>query len=305
MDTSNAHERISQLEHQNALLVEELTVLRSNPRPDADVLAPSHPAVLQAQQLTLALRRLSDKLSLTEESLSTRTTELAHALSEGTKARHAMEGAYELSARTRGREEEGKVRERELERKVRAAEEERKMSDLVVNEYADLVRSLEGRPHSKTHSRTPSGIADEPPSNTPTLVTSPSASSITLVDGLSQGKLGLQKLLSEFSSETERLQAHISSLHGELETLESKLEAEKKGSEHDRVNLAMAQFELEKLKIDDNTAAKMVSRYMHVMPHLLLYRLYPNTYIAGNSRSHLQTPFRLPSSLLRPDMLPP
>jgi hypothetical protein len=262
LDTSNAHERITHLERENALLRSEITVLRANPHPDTFL--QSHPISLQAQQLTLSLRRLSDKLSLTEDALQTRDVELAHARSELAKAKHTVEGAYELAARTRGREEEGKFRERELEREVRAAEEERKMSDLVVNEYADLVRKLEGRPgiHSRTHSRSTFSAVDDDDTVVIPAATSSSNSSVTLIDSLSEGKSGLQKLLSEFSTEKERLQAELFHLHGELATSEAKNEAERKGMEHDRLELAKAKFELEKLKLDDNVAAKMVSRYM-------------------------------------------
>ncbi|KII88283.1 hypothetical protein PLICRDRAFT_140356 [Plicaturopsis crispa FD-325 SS-3] len=242
LDTSHSFERAQVLERENARLREEVALLRAHPE-----ITP-HPAVLQVQELTLGLRRVSDKLDLTEEALRVRTTELAAALSEVTKAKHDVESAYELASRIRGREEEGKVIQRELERKARAAEEERKMADLVVQEYADLVRSLEGRPSSNVtaHPRDASG----------------SSSSTTLVDGLAEGKTGLQKLLEEFNAETEKLEAEIVRLHGELATSEAKREAERKGAEHDRSQLGKALVELEKLKVDDQTAAKIVSRYM-------------------------------------------
>lgn len=161
MEGAKALERASYLERENDALKSELAILRANPHPDASPQA--HPAVLQVQQLTLSLRRLSDKLSLTEDALLTRTTELTHAMGEATKAKHAAEGAYELAARTRGREEAGKVRELELEWKVKAAEESVRMSDLVVNEYADLVRALNAKTgkgpitHSRSNSTTTPG----------------------------------------------------------------------------------------------------------------------------------------------------
>jgi hypothetical protein len=85
---------------------------------------------------------------------------LAHATGEASKAKLASEGAYELAARTRGREEAGKVRETELEWKVKAAEEAVKMSDLVVNEYADLVRSLEAKAGIRSRSDSSSSMLD-------------------------------------------------------------------------------------------------------------------------------------------------
>jgi hypothetical protein len=259
LDRANAQDRALQLERENDALKSEIAILRANPHPDASPEA--HPAALQVQQLTLSLRRLSDKLSLTENSLLTRTTELTYAVGEATKARLAADGAYELAARTRGREEAGKVREVELEWKVKAAEEAVKMSDLVLNEYADLVRALEARAgrrplnHSRSDS-TPSVVAfDEGSAISGT-------GTVTLAESLSQGKLGLQRLLAEFSGETEKLQTELVRLHGEVDTAESKCEAERKASEQFRVELATAQFDLQKLKLDDNAAAKMVSRYM-------------------------------------------
>lgn len=254
MDAANNHDRVAHLERENEFLKSELAILRANPHPDSSPQA--HPAALQVQQLTLSLRRLSDKLSLTEAALLERTTQLAHATGESAKAKLASDGAYELAARTRGREEAAKIREVELEWKVKAAEEAVKMSDLVVNEYADLVRSLEMKAGSRLvgESHSTSSITAE---NGETV-----NGAFTLTDSLSEGKLGLQRLLSEFSTATEKLQTELIRLHGELAVSESKREAEKKSLDSSRMELANAQFELQRLKLEDNTAAKMVSRYM-------------------------------------------
>ncbi|KAK0463491.1 uncharacterized protein EV420DRAFT_1760786 [Desarmillaria tabescens] len=233
LNTSNSHERLIQLERENAVLRSELSVLRANPHPDT---SESHPAVLQSQELTLSLRRLSDKLSLTEDALLERTTELAHANAELTKAKDAAEGAYALAARIRGREEDGKVRERDLEKQLREALEHNKMSDLVVNEYADYVRSLDGK----------TSMSPRLPPNT----------------SLSEAKSGIHKLFDDFSLESEELKAKVDHLEGELATVLSKYEVEMRNKENDRVELAKALAELEKLKLEDNSAAKMVSRYM-------------------------------------------
>ncbi|KAJ3985649.1 hypothetical protein F5890DRAFT_1113531 [Lentinula detonsa] len=245
-DASVAQDRVTNLERENELLKTELAILRAHPHPD---LSPtSHPAVLQSQELTLSLRRLSDKLSLTEHTLLERTTELAHAASELAKSRLTVEGAYALAARTRGREEEGKVRERQLEMKIRELKEEVKMEDLVVKQYADLVRSLEGRKSSTVHPDSPSMQSF--------------GSLATLVDGISEGKAGLQKLFAEFSAESEQLQAEVEKLKGELAVADTRLEAERKGADADRRLLASVQKEIQMLKIEDKSAAAMVSRYM-------------------------------------------
>ncbi|KAG7097597.1 hypothetical protein E1B28_004933 [Marasmius oreades] len=237
-DTSNTQDRIGSLERENEILRKELVTLRTNPHPDST--PESHPAAQRSRELTLTLRKLSEKLTLTEDALQTRTTELTHASSEVAKSRASAELAYALAAQIRGREEEGKVRERELERKVMEAKEETKMSDLVVKEYADLVRSLEGR-------RADAGAP---------------SSARTMVDSLSEGKLGLQRLFNDFSAESEKLQAEVTRLQGQLAEAESRCEVERKGAEADRVVLARTTHELEKLRLEDKTASKMVSRYM-------------------------------------------
>jgi len=180
---------------------------------------------------------------------------LTNAQSELAKAKQDAQGAFELASRIRGREEEGLLRERELERKVKAAEEEKRMADLVVSEYADLVRALEGRKSSMS-SKSPS-VAEHG-----TVNGSSSSPTPTLVDSYREGQKGLQKLLGEFSVESERLEAKIASLERELAEVETKWEAERKTAELDRKLLATVQAELVKIRIDDKTAAKMVSRYM-------------------------------------------
>ena len=55
------HDRAHVLERENAMLKEEVLILRTHPD------SAPHPAALQVPELTLALRRLSDKLTLTEE----------------------------------------------------------------------------------------------------------------------------------------------------------------------------------------------------------------------------------------------
>ncbi|KAG6911401.1 hypothetical protein DXG01_016498 [Tephrocybe rancida] len=231
LESANAHERAAYLERENSVIRTELAVLRAHPHPDG---APqAHPAVAQAQQLTLSLRRLSDKLSLTETALSECTTQLSHATAEAGKAKLTAEAAYELAARTRGREEAGKLRELELEWKVKAAEESAKMSDLVVNEYADLVRSLDAKqPHEQ------------------------------LADVLAEGKLGLQRLLYESAAESARFQKELLEAQAAQTAAEAQRASEKMYTEQCRIELAQVQFELQQLKIDDMAAAKMVSRYM-------------------------------------------
>ncbi len=241
LDASHAIEQAHALERENIRLQEEVEVLRVHP----DVTP--HPAALQVPELTLALRRLSDKLTTTEDILSLRTIELAHARSALTKAQFEVEAANDSMGRAHAQEEESRARERDLERKARGFLEERKLADLVVQEYADLVRTMEGR-QSKTSAPSPGRNASD--------------SNVTLVEGLAEGKTGLQKLLEEFNAETERLASETNRLQKENEVLRGKLEAESKRSEGDGEKYAELQLQLDRYAADDKTAAKMVSRYM-------------------------------------------
>ncbi|KAF8447366.1 hypothetical protein L210DRAFT_3619011 [Boletus edulis BED1] len=146
----------------------------------------------------------------------------------------------------RAREEAAKARERELELKAHASEEERRMVDLVVQEYADLVRNLEGR---KSAHDTPS-------------IANGSTSMTTLVDTLQDGKSSLHRILAEFSTESENLHATIAELDAKVSTLQMTLDAERITASHDRTLLSQTKTELDKLNLEDQTAAKMVTRYM-------------------------------------------
>lgn len=159
----------------------------------------------------------------------------------------------------RAREEASKARERELEFKARASEEERQMVDLVVQEYADLVRNLEGRKSVNNTSSISVG----------------SASTITLIDNLQDGKSTLHKMLTAFSTESEQLHATIAELNAKVSNLQMTLDAERITASHDRTLLSQTKTELDRLNLEDQTAVKMVARYMFVLtahtPRLLMY----------------------------------
>jgi hypothetical protein len=239
-----ALERAQTLERENAAIRDELAALRAHP----DVTP--HPATLQASDLTLALRRLSDKLTHTEKTLLTRNTECTNALSDVARSKRETEGAYALAARARAHTEESRAHERELTRRVRAVEEERDMTDRVVKEYATLVRNLERK----------NSLSSPPPSSSNGHSRTSSAGA--LATDLEGGRSGMNKLFEEFSTESERLHAELAHFHTEFERVDRALEAERKAAGFERAELARAQTELEKLRADDTTAAKMVSRYM-------------------------------------------
>ncbi|KAJ2919876.1 hypothetical protein MD484_g620, partial [Candolleomyces efflorescens] len=253
---SNEQDRIQHLEQENKALKDELEILRQTPHPDT--LPQSHPAVPQVQQLTLSLRKLSDQLSNTEDTLLQRTTELSNAKSDAVKAKLGEEKAYELAARIRGREEASRQRERELEWKLRSLEEQGKMSDIAMKEYASLVRSLEakmGKGGAGRLSTSSSGSRNSSASG---------GSAPTLEASFSEGKRNLKRVMDDMHSEVASLHAKIEELQLEKEELIAKLEAQAKSCDADRLARSQAEFELDKLKVDDNTATKMVARYMYV-----------------------------------------
>ena len=262
LDATRAHDRLSILERENDVLRKEIVVLRAHPHPDAS--PDAHPAVSQVKQLSLSLRQLSDKLSLTEEALLARTTDLAHAFSKAKKAMLATESARELVIRMHRRQEEDMAREREVRLKLRTAEEQINMSDLVVKEYADLVRSLEGKLATHSPLNHEASTAPDAEVASPGPILGPSHTPLSSLAGsrIEEGKLGLQRLVSEFAEESDRLQREVAQLQSELSISKARLEAQKKTTELHRLELAKIQTQLQKLKIDDNTAAKMVSRYM-------------------------------------------
>ena len=244
---ANAHvlERNKSLEQENGRLRAELAVLRANPT------STPQPATLQVQELTLALRRVSDKISFTEESLAACRLELAKSRSDLVKTKHAADGAFALVAAGRAREEERRLREQDLQYRLRAAEQDRKMSDRVVQEYADLVRSMERRTMPSQSS------VGSDSSSSPT-----NSSSMTLVDNMADGRSELHKLLEDFKIEFSASETEIARLEEEMRLCQVHLASEREASAHDRSELSKALVELERLRTDDNTAVKMVARYM-------------------------------------------
>lgn len=156
----------------------------------------------------------------------------------------------------RARVEEGKLREREMMWKVKKAEEERKLADLVVREYADLVRKLEGR--ARQHSNEGQ---NEEKHETP-------------LDTYRTGLQGLSTILSESNASSEVLLNRVAALEKQLAEAEAKLDAEKKTAELDRKLLAKVQDQVVKMKVDDMGAARMVAKYMFVLLPLSFNLMY-------------------------------
>ncbi|KAF8584113.1 hypothetical protein K439DRAFT_1346937 [Ramaria rubella] len=266
LEASDAVAHSRSLEAENARLKEETTFLRTNPQPNN-----TH---RQVTELSLALRRISDKLSLTETTLQKKTAELIEVTSENKKIQLQIEAAYAEVGRMQQARDEARSEERELQRKCKAAEEEARMADTVVMEYADLVRSLDNKlpristsgddciQTVSTDKLEPSlRPADQSPSNYDA-DSSAKKRSQNLIHSLAENRFSLQRLLHEFNSETSSLYAEISRLHLELSMVQKKLDAEHEVSQLDRAKLTETLVEIERYKTDDKTAGKIVSRYM-------------------------------------------
>ncbi|OCB84200.1 hypothetical protein A7U60_g8876 [Sanghuangporus baumii] len=239
LDHATLLKHLHALENENTFLRTELQVHRATGPVGA------HRDALQVQELTLALRRLSDKLDLTEKAVLERNEELTSVQSERDSAKKAEASAMETAKRLRSEVNASNARERDLARRVKASEEQRRMTDLAVEEYASLVRSLEGR---SSISRTNGSGASDSTRNS--------------LDGLMHARQGLQKLLQDSNYDSEQLHAEIDRLRDLLESTRSELEVERAMALEHKQTLARIQLELHQLKCDDNAAAKMVSRYM-------------------------------------------
>lgn len=243
---NTALERQKQLEVENERLTRELSVLSRNPDKQP------HPATLSVTELTLAHRRLSDRLSSTEGLLLDRTTELNHALKKA-EYTAAMAGRGQgLLERARLEWENEAKKARGLQSRMKAAVEEKLMLERIVEDYAALVRGMEGR--------TPQASDGGSSASLPSPGTPSDRFGISTRE--ETGRMGLQRLLEEMNAMVEPLQQHNFRLQTEIDDLRVQLEVERRAGEEDRTKLALARVSLEQYLCDDNSAAKLVSRYM-------------------------------------------
>jgi chromosome segregation ATPase len=224
---SRAQSQSHLLSRQLAILNHELTTLRAQ----ASSLPSSTESSLKINQLSLALRALNKKLELTERLLLERTRRLDHASADASAARSAMDSAYDLAARIRTREQELLDHQADLQTKLRLEQAKSSLNERVIQDYADLVRKLEGRQSSNPK--------DEQPT-------------------------ALERLGEDFRSSTTHLQHQLSSSQHDLSILQTQLDAQTEINKDLISRLSQLQVEIDKRERDDNTASKMVSRYMSV-----------------------------------------
>lgn len=230
LDAIRVHERAGQLERENDLLKAELAILRANPHSESAASA-KH----VQDQLTLSLRRQSQKTALAEETIAAKVAEIAQLKAEVYRAQVSADSAYLLGARVRAREEELKAHRREMAVRIELLEDDLRMADKTIKEYAALVRGME-KSTSSQHSSL-SNVRDE-------------------------ARKEHEALVAKNQVDTEYMQTELKAMFARLEVTLSQFEAEKKAKDAVEKELGIAQAELEKHRLDDGTAAKMVARYM-------------------------------------------
>ncbi|RXK41776.1 hypothetical protein M231_01011 [Tremella mesenterica] len=261
LELSLAKEESMGLRQTCEVLKREIEVLRSNPIPP-----PTQPTSTALSELSLAHRRLSAKLDLTESQLTAAQLELASAKQEIQRRTKEREGDKAVINELR-RIEEDREEEIEWERgERRRMEEQKKLCDLALDEYSHLVHSLDPTavppttPKSQSTSilqSTPDLITPLSPPETPSSLSSPES-----ISNLLLGQRGVHRLFTDFTStltSKERLvhtlQVRVEELERNVNILEEQLQSETSL----RVN---CQEERDKAMRDDASAAKVVERYM-------------------------------------------
>ncbi|ORX41163.1 hypothetical protein BD324DRAFT_654716 [Kockovaella imperatae] len=269
------------LRARQSALENELEVLRKNPAP-----VPIPPSSTALTELSLAHRRLSAKLDLTEAALGSTQLELAASKQEIQRLvrdRDADLRALNEVRRVELEKEEALEWERGERRRV---EEQKKLCDLALKEYSALVHSLNPYAVPPPTPRSPSpNILQSPPdlsSPTSASVDSPPVTPHSSADSISNlliGQRGVRQLCNDFSStlfakekELQTVQLRVDELEQTVTTLREQLNAE-------TALRVTAQEDRAKALRDDGSAAKVVERYMiftqktHATIHLHLDNL--------------------------------
>jgi hypothetical protein len=237
----------------------ELLVLRTHP----DITP--HPSTLQATELSLALRHISDKLTATEETLLLRTKERTYTYSSWRRAEEELAHAKRDVQSARDSEREAWAREREHRHELQLAQEECRLRDVALQQYADLIRKLDiSRGTSSNASSSSSTLASEygPTSDKGDIGYDEDLDVSAPARHLQQSQVELSHHLASFHAESSHFEEEMSRLHDQLEDAASMTEALTQAHEIDRTRLAELELAADRTRIDDGTSAKMVSRYM-------------------------------------------
>lgn len=124
LESANTLQQLQSSQSENAYLRKELEAYRAL---NAGQNAGDPRESIKIQELSLALRHLSDKLDLAEQALLTRNEELITARRDRDAAKHSQEAAYTLAIRLRNELENCRAGEHNLLNRVKTAEEERRV----------------------------------------------------------------------------------------------------------------------------------------------------------------------------------
>ncbi|KAF9518878.1 hypothetical protein BS47DRAFT_1379627 [Hydnum rufescens UP504] len=229
----------------NAQLEKEAKVLRAHAE---ELVTPDN---TQVAEITLALHRANDRLSSTESALLDRTVEVANLSAHLEHAESRAFAARQTAANAREREVQALARERETSNALRIVVEERNTYDRVVQEYADLVKTLEGR----------SSLNSTATSHSPTQSTRP-RHLLSTHETILEYRHETQTILQELNAEIHRLHVQSQNIAAQLESCQGDLVEMRKIAEEDREKLAMTRVELQQHEADDTAAARLVSRYI-------------------------------------------
>ncbi|WWC72452.1 uncharacterized protein I206_106414 [Kwoniella pini CBS 10737] len=306
LELTLSQEKEIRWERERDSLKKEVEILRTNPEPPIPL-----PTSNALTELSLAHRRLSTKLDLTESELNSTKLDLAKANSEIERLTKEREGDRSTINELRRIEDD---REEELEWEKgerRKLEEQKKLCDLALAEYSTLVHSLDptavppSNPTKSTSSifNTPSSQRssldgdssihselDTPPlTSTSTAITSPSPSAGEVISNLLIGQKGVQQLFTDFTSFLTSKDKRIHELETKVEELEHSTQTL---TEQLRVAIEI-RVEAENIKDrvlrDDESASKVIERYMiftqktHQTIHLHLNNLRARSTATTNS----------------------
>nr|XP_019000654.1 uncharacterized protein I203_06699 [Kwoniella mangroviensis CBS 8507]OCF64115.1 hypothetical protein I203_06699 [Kwoniella mangroviensis CBS 8507] len=269
------------------VLEREVEVLR---RVSSNTLPPTPlPTSNALTELSLAHRRLSSKLDLTETELSSTKSELSKAHLELQRIKQEREGDRAIINELR-RVEEDREEELEWEKGERKKMEEmKKLCDLALEEYQTLVHSLDptavppstpSKPTSSIflapslqrlsldgdNSTSQCNDLDTPPLTATSSTTLPSSVPVSpgeTISNLLIGQKGVQQLFQDFTSFLISKDKHIHSLENKIEELEYSFNVSNEQLDAESQKRVEAENERDKALRDDESASKVVERYMN------------------------------------------
>ncbi|KLT41010.1 hypothetical protein CC85DRAFT_223623, partial [Cutaneotrichosporon oleaginosum] len=213
-------------------------------------------------ELSLAHRRLSAKLDLTEQQLSASALELASTQQELQKVQKRADSDRAALAELR-RVEDDREEELEWERSERKrVEEQKKLCELALAEYAALVSKLDRRavPPPQPRRRSNDILQDTKRASSP--IAPEVSNTADSISNLLIGQRGVHRLFRDFSATLLAKEKEIRELQMRADDLESDLSVAREQLKTETEQRVEAMSERDRALRDDASAAKVVERYM-------------------------------------------